>query len=472
MSLKAKVIRGLSWNVAGQLTLQFSRVIITLILARLLLPSEFGIIAMITVFSGFGNIILNFGFGPSIIQKKGLDHKDLSSIFWFNSVIGIALCFLLIVCSPLIVKFYQEPRLYSLIIFISTTFIFNAANVVQIALFSKNMNFKILVLSKASAVIFGGVVACLMAFLGYSYWSLAAQIFLTSVLSFIIIWIVSNWRPSFYFDFNSVRKVLGLSSSLFLNSFLNYIASNLDNLLIGKFYSQKSLGLYSKSFSIISIPPSLITSVISKVMLPAFSEIQDNKEKIEKIYIDIIKFISILVFPAMGLISLHSDYFVLVVFGENWIEAAPIISIFCFSGMLASINSLLGSIIISQGRIDLIMKEAYLKRPAIILGIVIGLNYGVIGVAIGKLCADFFNFGVTLFQARSAIKVKVSKQLYALSSAATGLILIGSSYYLIFIQLQGGLAIHVLFSIVVYTFLILYFESKFIKRIKAIIIGK
>lgn len=411
MSLRKSTLKGLYWNSISQYGSQIIGIVITMVLARLITPSQFGIIAMITVFSNFSGILIDFGFKSSIIQKKDVTTNDLSSIFWLNLIVGLFLSIIFFISAPLIANIYNEPQLVPLIKFISISFTITAISLVPTALFLKSMDFKSLAIRNLLAAAISGGTGIVLAYIGFGEWALAIQLVLQGFLSTILIWTLTDWRPSFILKWSSILRYTKLSSALFINSSITYFSSNIDNFLIGKMYNQKSLGIYSKSYAIIKLPTTNISKVLSAVFLPSFSKIQDDPAKIKKYYVKIIKIVISISFPLMIMVYFYAKEFVLIVFGDQWIEAVPFIKIFSISGMIASINSLLGSVIISRGRTDLIFKEIYLKRPSVIIGILVGAYISVFAIAIGKLLADIFNLFVTFFQIKDSIGLSIMGQL-------------------------------------------------------------
>ena len=462
-TLKAKTLKGLSWSFIGQLGNQVIRVGLTALLARLLSPEEFGVIAMITVFSGFGNVILNFGFAPAIIQHQSLSQSSLSSIFWLNTVMAMCLSGALMLCSPLIANFYDLDILQPLTVFMATTFLFSGLNVVQNALLSKELKFDVLVKQTLIATAISGAIACGLAYSGFGVWSLATQLVASPLLITVLVWNKSDWRPSWVFRAKDIKGVSKISGSLFLNSSLSYVANNVDNMIIGRMFGQTSLGLYSKSFAIISIPPNLLSRVLSAVMLPSFSKLQDQPEKIGRVYLDMTKIIAMTATPIMVLIALYTETFISVVFGDGWMGAKPYIQIFCVSGVIASINTLLGSVIISRGRSDLVVKEALIKRPVILIGILAGAWWGPLGIAFGKLSADVINLCVTFFQVRTALGLTLVQQIVIIAKPILYITISMVLAFTTFEYFRGNVskystAVSILLTLATYAFSVFVFD--------------
>ncbi len=470
-SLKKKTLFGIGWNIIGQIGYQVLNISITIILARILAPEIFGLVAMVTIFTGYANILINFGFSIAIIQKKELSQLALNSMFWTTVGIGIIVFLITCLLSPFIAKLYDDERLILITIAIASSFIFSALNVVQDALFVRDLDFKSLTIRKMGALFISGLVAIPLAVWGFSYWSLVAQKVSVVVATTFFLWSLSKWRPKFEFSFSALKSVFNLSGSIFVNSTFSYFANNFDNYYIGKYFSPFDLGIYSKSFSLISLPTTNISQVLTSVLLPAFSKIQDEKSKVGGYYLNITKFILFITIPLMIVVFLASEPIILLLFGEKWVAAAPFFRIFSFSGILASYNTLTGTVVISQGRDDLINLGTILKRPSVVVGILIGSTFGVMGIAVGKLCADCFNTGVTLHQINKAVALKKRQQLINMlppimfsAIAYLGFYLLTGSFFL-----SGSFTIRsillLLFYIGFYLALVFIFEKRFIQQI-------
>ncbi len=395
------ILSGLSWSTISQIGVQVLNFGIGIVLARLLSPREFGLIAMIAVFVGFASIFKDLGLGAALIQKKDAEQKHYSSIFWINIGAGFSIMLIFMMCAPWIAKFYKEPILFPLTILISVNFFIGSLGVVQDALFQKHINFKVLAIVDIAALILSGGVAIIMSLLGFGVWSLATQSILFTVIWLTLIWYVSDWRPTFLFDWEAVRELLGFSINLLGFNTFNYWVRNADNLLIGRFFGSSALGVYSKAYSIMLFPLSNLSRVIGRVMFPAFSIIQEDKQRISRIYLRITRNIALISFPLMSGLLAVSDSFVLAVFGSQWSGMIPILKIFCVVGMIQSIVTLNGNIYLSQGRADLQFKVGSIIGVLGVIAIIIGLRWGIKGVA--------YAYGTfSLFAVYPSIRIAVS----------------------------------------------------------------
>jgi PST family polysaccharide transporter len=403
---RKQTLNGIQWSLITKLGRQFILFIVGVILARLLSPNEFGLIAQILVITGFAVLFSELGFGAALIQKQDFEQEQVSSVFWVNIIAGVALTIIFILVAPYIAQFYNEPLLTPLTMFISITFAIGSLSIIQSTILTKELNFRKLAYVEIPASIVSGVVAIILAYNGFGVWSLAVQTVLFSLFNTIILWIVSSWRPSFTLSFKSIKELLGFSTNLLGTQSLNYWVRNIDNLLIGRYLGPNSLGVYSRAYSLMLFPLTNISNVIARVMFPSFSIIQEDKERVKNIFLKITRSIALITFPLMLGLIVTAAPFVITVFGSQWIEMIPVLQVLCIVGLTQSIITLIGNIYLSQGKADQQFRVGLVLRTNLILGIVIGLQWGVVGVAIGYSIASLINIYPNLYFAGRLINLK------------------------------------------------------------------
>jgi len=388
-NLRARTLSGLGWSGAAQVARQVLQFFIGVILARLLSPQEFGLIGMIIVFISFANLFSDLGLGAALIQKLDLEQRHLSSVFWVNIAAGIILTGIVVAAAPLIVTFYNEPALRVLTVVIALNFFIGSFNVVQNALLRKNMDFQRLARIEIAASFFAGVLAISMALLGLGVWSLVAQSLMFTAVSVLMMWQMSAWRPTLSLDIEALKELLGFSSNLLGFNLFNYWVRNFDNILIGKFIGSSALGIYARAYSLMLLPVSQISGVVSRVMFPALSIIQDDIERVKQIYLRSTRTIAFVTFPMMIGLLVVAKPFILSVYGDKWREVIPILQIFCLTGMGQSVGTTIGWIYTSQGRTDIMLKWGIFSGIVYIISFVIGLRWGVIGVAAAYVLSGY-----------------------------------------------------------------------------------
>lgn len=387
--LKTEVISGIKWSGFARGSQQVLQVFISVILARLLMPEDFGVLAMAMVFTGLIAVFNDFGIGSAIIQKQDLTDDDLSSIFWFNVCIGLLVTLFTIAISPFIASFYQKDVLKPLISLMALGFFFSAFSTVHQSLLIKEMNLKKIAIFEIISTAVGGIIAISLAFRGYGVWSLAWQGLSATIIMVSLFWITSKWRPKFRFYTKSIRSIMGFSLNLLGFSTVNYFSRNVDYLLIGKFLGAESLGYYTLAYRLMLYPLQNISRVISKVLFPALSRIQKDDKRFQNAYLRSTKFIAFVSFPIMFGLFAVADEFILTLFGQKWEPAIFLIKVLCFVGMVQSIGATVGQIYLAKGRTNLMFKWGLLSTALIVLSVSIGLFWGLKGVVVAYALIAF-----------------------------------------------------------------------------------
>ncbi len=388
-NLRDRTLSGIGWSGIAHIVRQLLLFVVSVILARLLSPREFGLIAMVIVFTGFAELFGDMGLGAALIQKLNLKRSHLSSVFWVNLITGVALTGIVIAVAPLIASFYGEPALKPLAMVIAFNFLIGSFKVVQNALLQKEMNFRKIAMVEISAALIAGAIAVTMALTGFGVWSLVAQSILLTTISVIVLWFISPWRPDLSWNFKALKELLGFSSNLLGFNVLNYWVRNLDNLLIGKFIGSSPLGIYSRAYSLMLLPVTQISHVVSRVMFPALSSIQKDIVKVKRIYLRSTRIIALVTFPMMAGLFVLAEPFILTVLGSKWGEVIPILRLFCITGMGQSIGTTVGWIYTSQGRTDIQFKWGICSGIVRAIAFIIGLRWGILGVATAYVLSGY-----------------------------------------------------------------------------------
>ncbi len=371
-----RTISGLKWTLAAQVMSQGARFLISVLLARLLAPVDFGLLAMTAVFTGFADLFSDFGFSSALIQRKEIEDRHYSSVFWLNLGLGILLAGLAVAAAPLVSRFYHEPRLASIMMVISISFPLASLSLVQRAALTRAMEFRSLGLIDTGTAIVSGGIAIVLAMRGFGVWSLVWQLLLSSVLTVLATWWVTGWRPQWSFDRAALADLFGFSANLTGFSLINYWFRNGDNMVVGKYFGSAALGIYARAYNLMLLPLTQITYVVSKVMFPALSRMQDDKARVRSVYLRSIALIALITFPLMLGLLVVADHFVLAIYGNAWAGVIPILRMFCVLGLVQSISSTAGSIYQSQGRTDWMFWWGTIYALLYIGGIILGVWLG------------------------------------------------------------------------------------------------
>ncbi|WP_242919258.1 lipopolysaccharide biosynthesis protein [Pontibacter liquoris] len=471
--LQAKVKSGLKWNIINQVVTQLIFVWFGIYLARLLGPEAYGLVGMITIFSGFANLFVDFGFSSAIIYDQNLTVKKTSSVFWFNLAIGLFVYLLFFVLSPFIAEFYNEPKLIILTRVVTLSLIINSLAGIPNTLLSKNIDFKLKIVAAWIATFLSYGVAFYMAYNNWGVWSLVIQGIISSVINLIFVWRIAKWRPLFYFSWSEISGLFNYGSGIVGTNMLGYLTRNLDNLLIGKFLGNASLGIYTRSYNLMMLPISNVTSVFSKVLFPAFSVIQGDKEKIAFHYLKVIKFIALVTFPLMVGLFTVADEFVLLILGAKWRDAIPIIKMLSILGAAQSVLSLNGVIYNATGnagkafRVTLYLNIILI--PAWILGLYLGELEGLVFayLLIGTIGAiPILNVAINII---NLSLLDIWKQLYKIILGCLLIILIGLLVNSFNLNLELSLLSKIVLSIPIYALTIFFLERDLLKEIIKVI---
>lgn len=381
MSLKQSAVSGVRWSLVAQIVRQIMQFLTTAVLARLLSPSDFGLVGMATVITGFISIFNDLGTSAAIIQRKQISDSLVSTIFWVNVIIGLLASLILLVCSPLVAIFYREPRVTEVLRVLALTFIISGFSIAHKAILQKKIAFSILAKIEIISVILGSITGISSAFLGLGVWSLVLQTLVLVSSTSILLWVASQWKPQFVFCVNDLREVSSYSLNLTGFSVFNYFVRNGDYILIGRFLGSQDLGYYTLAYRLMLYPLQNVSSVIGRVMFPVLSQVQDDNVKFRSVYLKAIATISLIVFPVMTGLCVLAEPFILVVFGQQWRPVILLLIILSPLGMIQSLASTVGNIYNAKGRTDWLFIWGIVTGFLAIIAFIIGLHWGIIGVA-------------------------------------------------------------------------------------------
>lgn len=388
MSLKDQIFRGVFWTVISKVIQQTIQFFLSVSLARLLAPGDFGLIAMVAIFTGFTHLFADFGFGTALIQRQKLTERHIHSIFWINLGTGALLTFLLFVAAPHIAAFFQTPVLTPLCRILAFNFILGSFLIVPNSLMHRRMSFRKLAKAGVYTNFLSGGIALLLAIAGWGVWSLVAQILTASIVGAFLHMFLSGWYPRFIFSLKAVKELFHFGFYFSGFCFVNYWHRNMDNLIVGKVLGPLSLGIYSRAYSLMLMPMAQIIGVVSGVMFPALSSIQHDKERVKRIYLKAMSVIALSTFPILMGLYVVAEPFILSVFGPKWKEVIPILQILCIAGIPNYLCNPLGWIYTSQGRTDRLFHWSLFGTGVLIAGIVTGALFGTLqSIAVGYTVA-------------------------------------------------------------------------------------
>jgi len=383
MASKERVVSGVKWTFASTMGKRVMALGANVILARLLAPEDFGLVAMAGVVLGFVDLFRDLGTGAALVRQKEARLSLQSSVFWLNVAFGITMTLLMVALSPVIAMLYREPRIQPVIMVMSFSFLLSSMAIVQSGVMTRKMRFQALAKIELSASALSYAVGISAALLGQGVWSLVYQAMTYTATSTTLLWIVGDWRPRMMFVWSEVRGIMGYSLNLVGYNVFYYFAQNVDNLLIGRFLGTGALGVYDLAFKLMAFPMQAISAVFGKVMLPYYAQAQDDLPRFRHVFLQIARAIAFVTFPLMIGLFATREHFVLTVFGADWAGMIPLLAMFAPLAAIRSVLTTTGSIYVATGRADLQLRWGVVSNLVVFAGLAIGLQWGVIGVATG-----------------------------------------------------------------------------------------
>lgn len=387
-TLREQILSGLGWTGLVQswrLILQFG---ISILLARLLVPSDFGLIGMVMVFASFVSIFNDLGLGAAIIQQRKIDDIQISTVFWLTLAIGVVLTTTMALSAPLLARFFHQPLLRILTPVLALNILFASWSIIPATLLQRSMLFRKIAIIEITGITIAGLVAFIMALSGFGVWCLVLQTLLGTLIPAVLFWLAARteWRS---FNLFSIRMLFKFGSNLMGFQIINYWIRNMDNLLIGRFIGSEGLGLYSRAYNLMLFPVSQMSGIVARVMFPALSSIQDDRQQVRNIYLKSTRAIALIIFPLMVGLLVTATPFITTLFGPKWNGVIPVLRVFCVMGLGQSISTTVGWIYTSQGRVDLMFKWSLFSGAVSIGSIFIGLQWGIIGVAVAYTISGY-----------------------------------------------------------------------------------
>ncbi len=402
--LKQKSIKAFVWDFSGKIANQFVSFIVSIFLARLLSPEDFGMLAMINVIIMLSSGFINMGLGEALIQKKNINDKHYGSVFFFNIVVGITLSGLLFVFAPLIGKFYNNSDLIPITRTMSLLFIFNSfGNVIRIKL-QKELNYGIPAKAGFISSFISGIIGIAMAFTGFGVWSLVVQSLLNPVIANFYLFSTVKWKPVLQFKWHALKDLWDFGFRMFLSGIINTIFVNIDSVIIGKLFSPETLGFYYRARSLNNYIVQYSSASLKSVLFPTLSKVQDNIIRFKSIVQKSYHLIATIAFFLTGFFFVTGSDFIILLFGEKWLPAVSYFQIIIISGYAYPLNSLQTTILSASGNSKSFLKLEIIKKTLSGISLALGFIWGITGFLILKTITTLINFQLNLFFAGKQMK--------------------------------------------------------------------
>lgn len=410
MSLGKKALSGFSWTLISNIGLKIVTLAVGVVLARLLTPEDFGLVAMLIVFFEVSQSLVDSGFSQALIREERISESDKSTTFCLNVMIAIFLYVLLWILAPKIALFYNNESLIELTRFMGLSIIFQSFTLVQRATLTQQLEFKKITKINITTSVLSGTIGIVLAIQGFGVWALAYKYVALSGLMSIFYFAINPWVPKQFVNKSSFEKLFGFGSKLLLAGILNKLYQNIYKLIIGKFFAAATLGLYTQAKLYVNQVTQSAVSTLQTVTYPILSKAKDDPERLREAYRKIIMASSYVIFPLTMGLAVMAKPLILTLVGVKWIGTVPFLQLICLSGALYHLHSINLNVLKVMGRSDLFLKLEIIKKVNITIAILIGIQFGIWGLLIGSVVSSYIALFINMYYTRSFINYSYKDQ--------------------------------------------------------------
>ncbi len=428
---KQKVLGGLFWRFAEKCGAQGVHFIVSIVLARLLSPTDYGTIALITVFINISSVFIASGFGVAIIQKKDADELDFSTVFFFNMFVAIMCYLVLFIVAPYIAKFYGIPVLTNVVRVLAISLIFGGINGIQESLVAKTMQFKRSFLATSIGAVMSAIIGVVMAYKGYGVWALAGQQLSNQIFNTVVLWYVTSWRPVLQFSFKRLKGLFTYGWKILLSGLVDTVYNNLYTLVIGKVYTSKELGYYNKGQSFPMLIISNINAAIDSVLFSALSIEQNNIEVVKRMTRRSIMTSTFIIFPAMAGLAGIAEPLVELLLTDKWLSCTPFLVFSCFVYALWPIHTANLQAIKALGYGGTFLKLELVKKGIGLIFLLLTIPFGIYAMMIGRCVSAVICWAINVAPNRRILKYGLRTQLLDVAPAGVLSLIMFAIVYLI-----------------------------------------
>ncbi|MBO4498946.1 MAG: lipopolysaccharide biosynthesis protein [Bacteroidaceae bacterium] len=409
--LKTKTVKGVAWSAVERFSGQGINFVFNILIARVLLPEDYGVVAMLGIFLAVSQTFIDSGFGNALIRKPDRTDTDYCTVFYFNIAVSAFFCILLWLTAPLIASFYGIPLLTKITRIISLTLVINAFRAVHETQLSINMDFRRRAIITIVCVAVVGIIGLWMAHKGYGVWALVMQSVVGSVLRTILMWLLVHWRPKLVFSKNSFRELFSYGSKLLASALLDTIYGNMYTIVIGKAYKAGSLGEYNRAESFATFPSANLYGIVQNVSFPVLCSIQDDKERLLESYRKFVTMSFFICCPLMVGLAAVAEPFIRVVLTDSWIGAIPLLQLLCISMILFPVNAFNINMPNILGYSKYYLKNVTITKIIDVCILFVTIPLGLKAMCVGRIIGAFAGFFICTYYPGKLIGYGVSKQL-------------------------------------------------------------
>ena len=410
-SLKDKSLAAFLWVLIDKMGGSVANFIVTVMLARLLTPEDFGLVAMVMVFFELSSSFIQSGIGFALIREKTITDADKSTAFIFNFLTALAFYGILFLAAPAIAAFFAQPALKNIVRVMGLNLIVGSLALVQHAELTHRIDFKTQTKVRIIGVLVSGACAVGMAFAGCGVWSLVARIGIMELSTTVLFWLINPWKIALHFNRKSFRKLFGFGSVILAEALIDKFFRQLVQLLIGKFFSAATLGFFTQANTFCNMAATNFLQTIQRVTYPVLAKMQDDRGKLKDGYRRLISMSSFVIIPVMVLTGVIAEPLLVTVVGEKWRPSAPFLQLLCIGGAVYHINSINLDMLLVLGRVDLSLKLEIIKKAITALAIIIGIQFGIYGLIAGQLAATYIALFINTWYSDKLLRYSLYEQL-------------------------------------------------------------
>jgi O-antigen/teichoic acid export membrane protein len=389
-ALRQQVVSGVAWKIVTQVVLQATRILVAIILARLLVPRDFGLASMALLFVGVASVFIDLSLGTALIARRSITEADRSTAFWTTLAAGTSCTIIGVALSPLVADFFSTPEVEPLFAVTSILFLITAFSSTQAALLTRELQFRSLQLRQIAGAVIAGAVGVSLAFAGLGAWALVIQALTAEAVSLVLVWRFSTWRPRFMYSVDSLRQMGPFAVKASGARALGYVNLNADNFLIARFLGATPLGIYSVAYNVMFAPFARLAQPIQEVLFPAFARLAADPPRMGATWLRGSRIVAAITVPAFVGLAIVAPDFVPVVLGQRWEKAVPILELLCIAGLAQSLVSLNHSLLQALDRAGTLLVFMIFSAAITVASFAVGLYWGVVGVAAGFAFARTF----------------------------------------------------------------------------------
>lgn len=410
-NLRSRSAKGIFWSAVDYFFKQGIQLVISFIIARMLHPSDYGLIAMVWIFIDIGNKLVDSGFSNALIQKQDRTQIDYSTVFYFNIFISIIIYLIIYISAPAIASFYKCQELDLILKILSLVIVVNSFAAVQKTILTINFDFKRLAKISVAAGLLSGGAALYLAYSDCGVWTLVTQQIVMSIITTALFWYTSTWHPILRFSLSSFNSLFGFGSKLLAGALIHSLYTNLYSLIIGKTFSASQLGFYNRANSIAQLPADNITTVFERVTYPIECELQDDNQRLSAAFCKFIRMASYILFPVMFCIISVAAPLVKLVLTDKWLPCVPFLQLICIAHMFLPIMRMNWNLLNAKHRSDFSLKAEIIKKAVAFLILFVSYRFGVLYICLGMIAYSLSDwYIVTRYTKRVVPSVTLSKQ--------------------------------------------------------------